>query len=531
MSEQALDLRKSLQLLWRRKIVVALFVVLGLAAGAGLTVLSPAMLTSSALVEFSQSANVGTQAVIAGSDQVLAGALRRLGADRTLEALRSATQVKGMTPGILSVSAKGKTAAQAERTADAVADSYVAYVNSASRPGSPLQARILQPALNATGTPLPVRLLGAGGLGVLLGLVIGAIIVLATGRRDRYLRERDQIADSIGIPVLTSIPVVRPSTAAGWTRLLEDYQPGATDALRLRRTLRQLGLTGVIDPELGAGSGSSLAVLSLSSDPKALALGPQLAAFAASLGIPATLVVGPQQDVNATAMLRAACAAPSLPKGRSRNLHVAVSDHHTTDLVRGAGLTVVVAVVDGQTPQVAYTMRATATVLGVSAGAATAEQLARVAASAAADGSDIVGILVADPDPADHTTGRIPQVARPARRRMPTRITGISPETIPSDDNGWAIILSLNRSADPPGWLWTRRLCGCRRSARRFQRGPGEPGIHQISHPAQREVLGCAGRRRVPDRRRCDTWRCPLSTRRRRRSFSRTVPRRHPARR
>ena len=62
-------------------------------------------------------------------------------------------------------------------------------------------------------------------------------------------------------------------------------------------------------------------------------------------------------------------------------------------------------------------MRTTATVLGVSAGAATAEQLARVAASAAADGRDIAGILVADPDPADHTTGRLPQLARPAHRR------------------------------------------------------------------------------------------------------------------
>ena len=56
-------------------------------------------------------------------------------------------------------------------------------------------------------------------------------------------------------------------------------------------------------------------------------------------------------------------------------------------------------------------MRTTATVLGVSAGAATAEQLARVAVSAAVDGREIVGILVADPEPADNTTGRIPQLA------------------------------------------------------------------------------------------------------------------------
>ena len=73
-------------------------------------------------------------------------------------------------------------------------------------------------------------------------------------------------------------------------------------------------------------------------------------------------------------------------------------------------------------------MHATATVLGVSAGAATAEQLARVAVSAAADGREIAGILVADPDSADHTTGRIPQLARPGQHRMPTRMTGMTTE-------------------------------------------------------------------------------------------------------
>ena len=80
-------------------------------------------------------------------------------------------------------------------------------------------------------------------------------------------------------------------------------------------------------------------------------------------------------------------------------------------------------------------MRTTATVLGVSAGAATAEQLARVAASAAADGREIAGILVADPDPADHTTGRLPQLARPAQRRMPTRVTGV-PTIAETRDDG-----------------------------------------------------------------------------------------------
>ena len=68
------------------------------------------------------------------------------------------------------------------------------------------------------------------------------------------------------------------------------------------------------------------------------------------------------------------------------------------DRLPRAALTIVVAVVDDQTPQVADTMRTTTTVLGVSAGATTAGQLARTASSAAADGREIAGILVADPN-------------------------------------------------------------------------------------------------------------------------------------
>jgi hypothetical protein len=89
-------------------------------------------------------------------------------------------------------------------------------------------------------------------------------------------------------------------------------------------------------------------------------------------------------------------------------------------------LTVVVAVVDGQNPEVALTIRATATVLGVSAGAVTARQLARVAAAAAADGRDMVGVFVADPDPQDCTTGRVQELAPPAHQhRTPIRLGGM----------------------------------------------------------------------------------------------------------
>jgi hypothetical protein len=109
---------------------------------------------------------------------------------------------------------------------------------------------------------------------------------------------------------------------------------------------------------------------------------------------------------------------------------VIVNEHGDVSHLPEVLLHLVVGVVDGQAPLVASTMRATKTVLSVASGAVTARQLARVAASAAGDGRAIAGILVADPDPADQTTGRIPQLARPGQHRMPTRMIGAVTEAI-----------------------------------------------------------------------------------------------------
>jgi hypothetical protein len=96
--------------------------------------------------------------------------------------------------------------------------------------------------------------------------------------------------------------------------------------------------------------------------------------------------------------------------------------------VPDTALTVIVLAVDGQTPRLPDAARSTATLLGVSSGAATAEQLARAAVSADADGREVTGILVADPEPADHTTGRIPQLSGPSQRKLPTRLKGMITE-------------------------------------------------------------------------------------------------------
>jgi capsular polysaccharide biosynthesis protein len=426
MSQQPLDLRRSLQIVRRYKAVVGATAAVGLLAGSVFTALHPPLLRSQAQVWLpAVTRDVPTQVLIAGSNTVLAGAQRSLNPAPTAKTLRDHVQVKSLTANLISITAEAATAEQAENIANAVATSYISYVSSPRSPGGQVPASLMSQAVSATGTAPAVHLVVIGLLGALAGALAGAILALALSRGDRRLRERDEIADAIGVPVVVSIPVAHPSNVAGWTKLLADYEPGIVHAWRLRKALHFLGLT---DGSRVDGGGPSLAILSLSSDPGALALGPQLAVFAASLRISTALVIGPQQDANVAATLQAACAASaSAPAKKPSYLKVTVSDQ-VNARQPDVALTIVVSVVDGRTPRVSDTMHATTTVLGVSAGAATAEQLARVAVSAAGDSRQIAGILVADPDSADHTTGRVPQPVRLAQRRLPTRLTGTTTE-------------------------------------------------------------------------------------------------------
>jgi capsular polysaccharide biosynthesis protein len=459
MSQKALDLRRSMQIVRRRKLLVGILVALGILGGAAYAIAKPAMLTSTALIALTPSATVqpatttggtdaytATQEIVAGSTPVLVAALHDVRPEMSLNELRLNVQVASPAADIISVTAKGKKASDAEATANAVADSYINLVSSSRNAVVHVQAQLLQPASPGTGpskTERPIVFALQGGLA---GVLIGVIVALAIGRSDRRLRERDEIANSIGTPVLASIPVAHPSAAAGWMRLFENYQPAAVHAWQLRTALQQLGMPrpGFGRPLFnGNGSSSydegraamyegerfSLMVLSLSSDPGALALGPQLAVFAASQNIPTSLVVGSQQDAAATATLRTACASQPFETPIHHGLlRVTTFDEGGVDMHPETALVIVAAVVDSRAPQLPHSTPTNATVIGVSAGAATAEQLARAAVAAAADGRQITGILVADPEPTDPTTGRIAHLGRPARHRAPNRSRGIVTE-------------------------------------------------------------------------------------------------------
>ena len=465
MSQQALDLRRSIQILRRRKLLVALVVLLSILGGVAYAVLEPPMLSSTALVALQappvsqQQTNTtttgtdpftATQQVVAGSSQVLADAMPNVHPAMSLNDLRRHVKVSSPSTDIISITANGINTADAEATANAVANSYIRYVTSSQSVVGHVQAQLLESANLASGPSRIERFVVFGLLGGLGGALIGVIVALAVGRNDRRLRTRDEIANSIGIPVLASVPVAHPSSAGGWTKLFEEYKPTAVHSWQLRTALQQLGLatTGFRPlrirrqwqflvrrrPRFSAYNGDdggrfSLVVLSLSSDPGALALGPQLAAFAALQEIPTSLVIGPQQDAAATATLRTACAA-QVPETVLRHglLRVARYSEGSIDVPSDTALVIVVAVVDSRAPKMPDTMRTNATVIGVSAGAATAEQLARAAVVVASDNREITGILVADPDPDDQTTGRIPHLDRPVRHRRPSRLRGIVTE-------------------------------------------------------------------------------------------------------
>jgi len=182
--------------------VVGEVALAGLITGVVFAVLHPPMLTSTAAVLLEQPPQsvpaatssgvpdpyMATQEVIADSNPVLLAALPDARPAMSLAELRGDVQIRSVTNRVITVSAKGRVAADAEATANAVARSYVIYVSSAGSLAGPVEAKVLNWATSATGRPLPASLLITGGFGALYGAIVGAIGALAFGWADRRFR-------------------------------------------------------------------------------------------------------------------------------------------------------------------------------------------------------------------------------------------------------------------------------------------------------------------------------------------------------
>ncbi len=257
--------------------------------------------------------------------------------------------------------------------------------------------RVIQQAATAAGPSLPWRLLPPGA-GLLAGAVVGSLVVLAVRRRDPRLWTRDELAGAVGSPVLLSLPSPARRTTGEWVALLEQSRPGAAEEWHVRRALREL--------DVGEGGGPHLVVLSLAGDVAALAEAVRVAVGAAGSGVGTVLSV--VADDESVAGLEAACTWFG-NEGRQPRPGLAVRAGVPVPRQPTPGLAVTAVVLDPARPVLpALDRPGTATVLSVSAGFASSEQLARVAIAAAHDGEPVAGVFVANPSPGDRTSGRTP---------------------------------------------------------------------------------------------------------------------------
>jgi capsular polysaccharide biosynthesis protein len=211
--------------------LVGVIAAVGVFLGGAYSVLHPPLLASQALVVIPQStANISTEVVIVGSEPVLSVAADKIQPPMSLQTLENQVSVKSLTSGVISISAEGSSAGQAESAANAVASSYIAYVGHVRSPGGRISAQVLQPATASSGSGAAKQDILGLLIGLVGGLAAGIIVALFVALRDRRLGERDAIANSLGIPVLAAIQAGRPADVAGWTRLLSDYVPEPVDA-------------------------------------------------------------------------------------------------------------------------------------------------------------------------------------------------------------------------------------------------------------------------------------------------------------
>ena len=121
MDGQALDLKRSAQIVWRLKGLVAAFLMLGFLGGAVYTAVSPAVYQSSALVAIPPSISVAKQAAVVKSPAVLVPALNGVARGVPLATLRNRVVVLKAAAGLMAVVAEASSPGQAISTANVVA--------------------------------------------------------------------------------------------------------------------------------------------------------------------------------------------------------------------------------------------------------------------------------------------------------------------------------------------------------------------------------------------------------------------------
>jgi capsular polysaccharide biosynthesis protein len=290
---------------------------------------------------------------------------------------------------------------------------------------SPASGAAVAQSATSANQPSALRILKLGVIGLLVGLILGIVAAFAVGRKDRRLRQRDEIARAAGAPVLASLSAVRRHKSEDLLGLLDHFEPSVIDKANLRRLLDELEVERRPAGASGAQNGSSshrengssvhhdsvgVHAIVLAGDDMAVAAATEIPAFAASLGIPVALVVAGSNA--STQQLAIACAARDpldLDAPRPNLLTYASAPGKAP---AGVTLAVTLEVVDPLTldvsdiqPAAVPPGRRQVALLVVTAGYAKPEDLEVVALAAEHHGSPLVGVVVTDPEPSDQTSG------------------------------------------------------------------------------------------------------------------------------
>lgn len=502
MEEQPLDLRGTFKAVRRHRLLVVLLVVAGLAAGVAYGAKTRPMPEARTLVLLPPSAITGnsgtspytkTQEIVVSSSRVLSGASKAVYPPVSPSSLKGDLTVSAPSQDVLEISVRASSSEDAKRLADAVAASYISYVDGtgsgteqllsqlhqeangitkkilglqhqidtaesrlarekASSPAGQRDSSLLSSlstqqeqlsiqlnnvnsqvvsselsaAQSASATQLlqgaePVgastaRLPLIALLGALAGLVAGCVLAIGLARGDRRLHSRDAIATAIGVPVVASMRAKRCKKVGDWRRLLEGGKTSAPmDVWNARRLFQRL-------VEAGAASQVELGLLAFSGDEAAAAAGVKLVRTAATLGMRSQLEIADQPVL---APLRAACVVTTSPVPGSAV--VELSADSTMSELSGLAITARLRAIDPEKPEVGPAPGTTVLLL-VSSGFATSAELARAALAASDAGGHVAGVVVANPDPDDHTSGLLPEVSEAVGHKAPSLNGHVAPE-------------------------------------------------------------------------------------------------------
>ncbi len=274
---------------------------------------------------------------------------------------------------------------------------------------------VIQHAVSASSHWLRSSLIKVGA-GALAGLLIGSVVILVWYRRDPRPMTRDELAEALGTPVLLSLAVSARRSTKDWIAFLQRYQVGAAEQWSVRRTLRELRVSD--------GGESNLVLLTFAGDPAGVTQAAQVALAAVTSGLRTSFAVIADDD--SMEGLRAACMQfDGNESGGRPGLEVHVGVPPDRDVM--PDLTVTAIVLDTDSPQLSAVRPRGDTVLSVSAGFASNEQLARVAILASGNGEILQGIFVANPVPGDRTHGRFPDSRTTTILASQPRVIGARP--------------------------------------------------------------------------------------------------------